>query len=110
MALFCRNFSGFPSLRNAQPVVFTIDEAIQSALKNNRDIIIAKLNVEKADAAVSEAFGYALPSVNLSANFSHFLEKPKTAFPDFEALLQMQLIQFFLMKMFFREIIQNIFR
>lgn len=71
----------------AQEKVFTIDEAINAALKNNRDIIIAKLNVDKADAAVSEAFGYALPSVDLSANFAHFLEKPRTAFPDFEALL-----------------------
>jgi len=71
----------------AQEKVFTIDEAIETALQNNRDIIIALKNVEKSEAAVDEAFGYALPSVDLSASFSHFLKKPKTPFPDFGALL-----------------------
>lgn len=71
----------------AQTKTLTLDEAINTALKNNRDIIIAALNVTKAEAAVDEAFGYALPSVDVSANFSHFLQKPKMSFPDFEALL-----------------------
>lgn len=71
----------------AQTKTLTLDEAINTALKNNRDIIIAALNVNKAEAAVDEAFGYALPSVDVSANFSHFLQKPKMSFPDFEALL-----------------------
>jgi outer membrane protein len=65
----------------------TIEDAIQTALENNRDIKIALMNVQKADAAVSEAFGYALPSLDLSVNFNRFLQKPKTSFPDFEALL-----------------------
>ncbi len=65
----------------------TLNESIETALSNNRDIKIAKLDVEKAEEAVDEAFGYALPSFDLSANFSHFLSKPKMAFPDFEALL-----------------------
>jgi len=65
----------------------TLDESIETALSNNREIKIAKLDVEKAEEAVNEAFGYALPSFDLSANFSHFLSKPKMAFPDFEALL-----------------------
>jgi len=71
----------------SQVKVFTIDEAINAAISGNRDILIAKMNIRKADASVGEAFGYALPSVNLSANFAHFLGKPKTPFPDFGALL-----------------------
>ncbi len=71
----------------SQTRVFTIEEAIKTALMNNRDVIIAKMDIEKSEEAVDEAFGYALPSVDISANFSHFLEKPKTPFPDFEALL-----------------------
>ncbi|MBZ0200245.1 MAG: TolC family protein [Ignavibacteriaceae bacterium] len=71
----------------AQSKTLTLEEAINTALKNNSDIIIATLNVNKAGAAVDEAFGYALPSVDLSANFSHYLQKPKMSFPDFEALL-----------------------
>jgi len=65
----------------------TIDEAIHTALQNNREIQVATLEIERARAAVSEAFGYALPSLDLSANFSHFLQKPKMPFPDFAAML-----------------------
>lgn len=72
---------------SAQERILTIDEAVNIALKKNRDISIAVLNVQKAGAAVDEAFGYALPSLDLSGNFSHFLKKPKMLFPDFEALL-----------------------
>ncbi len=72
----------------AQDKIYTIDEAIDLALKSNKDISISVLNVKKAGAAVDEAFGYALPSLNLSANFSHFLRKPLMSFPDFASLLQ----------------------
>ncbi len=77
----------FPDVVFAQSKTLTLEEAINTSIKNNRDIIIAALNVNKAGAAVDEAFGYALPSVDLSANFSHYLQKPKMSFPDFEALL-----------------------
>ncbi len=71
----------------AQIKTFSIEEAITMALENNRDVAVARLNIAKADAAVSEAFGYALPSLDLTGNLAHMLEKPKTAFPDFEAML-----------------------
>lgn len=71
----------------AQQRVLTLDDAIHLALENNTDIKIALMNTQKSRAAVREAFGYALPSLDLSANFAHFLKKPKMAFPDFEALL-----------------------
>ncbi len=67
--------------------VFTIDKAIETALKNNPDTKIARLEVEKADAAISEAYGYAYPSLDVTANFSHFLKKPIIFFPDFNAML-----------------------
>jgi len=73
---------------SAQSKVYTLDEAINTAISNNRDITISVMNVKKSGAAVDEAFGYALPSLNLSGNFSHFLQKPKMSFPDFGALLQ----------------------
>jgi outer membrane protein TolC len=75
------------NLSYSQTQSFTIDEAIRTALKNNSDIKIAVMNVQKASAAVHEAFGYALPSLDFSAGFTHFVEKPKTPFPDFAALL-----------------------
>jgi len=71
----------------AQQQSLSIDEALAIALKNNREVQLAKMEVDRADAAVNEAFGYALPSLDLTASFSHFLQKPKMAFPDFGAML-----------------------
>ena len=71
----------------AQLQTLTLDEAIQIALENNTDIKVSKMSTDKSSAAVREAFGYALPSLDLSADFSHFLKKPKMPFPDFQALL-----------------------
>ena len=36
---------------------------------------------------MNEAYGYAMPTIDAAANFSHFLEKPKMPFPDFNAML-----------------------
>ena len=70
-----------------QEAQVALDDAIKMAIENNRGIEIAKMDVDKSHAAVSEAFGYALPSVDVSAGFTHFLQKPKMPFPDFEAML-----------------------
>lgn len=71
----------------SQSRILTLDDAIRLALENNTDVKISLMNTERSRAAVNEAFGYALPSLDLSANFAHFLKKPKMPFPDFEALL-----------------------
>jgi len=72
---------------NAQSQILTLEDAIQLAVENNKEIKIVFMNTEKSRAAVREAFGYALPSLDASASFSHFLKKPKMPFPDFKALL-----------------------
>jgi outer membrane protein TolC len=72
---------------SAQIKVYTLEDAIRTGLENNYDIKQAVLEIEKARAAVREAYGYAMPSVDLSAGFNHFVEKPKMAFPDFRAML-----------------------
>ncbi len=64
-----------------------LDDAIRFSLENNHEMKSAVLEIQKAQHAVKEAFGYALPNVGISANFSHFLEKPQMLFPDFESLL-----------------------
>ncbi|HQJ46188.1 MAG TPA: hypothetical protein PK195_06075, partial [Ignavibacteriaceae bacterium] len=61
--IFTTIFSGWKI--SAQEKIIGIDEAINMALQNNRDILISVMNVKKAGAAVDEAFGYALPSVDL---------------------------------------------
>lgn len=72
---------------SAQKKVINIEDAIRIALENNNQVKISIMEVEKAEAAVREAFGYALPTVSLSANYSRLIEKPQMPFPDFEALL-----------------------
>ena len=44
-------FISFYPLIKAQQRVLTLEETINLAIENNRDVIIAKLNVEKASAA-----------------------------------------------------------
>lgn len=75
------------SATNAQQKTYTLDEAIKTALDNNIDTKMAIMEVEKAQAAVNEAFGYAYPSIDISGSFSHFLAKPKVAFPDMTPLM-----------------------
>lgn len=74
------------SLQAAAPLqktsAYTIEEAIGAALKNNRGIINARLEVEKSDAQVKEAFSYALPSVNVNASFTHNIIVPKSFIPS----------------------------
>ena len=77
----------FPEFAAAQTTIYTLEEAISTAISNNRDIAVSILNAKKSEAAVNEAYGYAMPSIDASANFSHFLRKPKMPFPDFQALL-----------------------
>lgn len=80
-------FSLIPFVVSAQPKIYTLEDAIGQALVNNKSITISQMDVKKAGATVNEAFGYALPKLDLSGNFSHFIKKPKIPFPDFEALL-----------------------
>lgn len=78
-------FSNF-YIANAQKI-YSLDEAITTAIKNNNETKIAIMEVNKAHSAVHEAFGFALPSVDISGNFAHFIETPKMPFPDFGAML-----------------------
>lgn len=72
---------------NAQTKTFTLDEAIETAIVNNPETRQAAMDIKKADAAVDQAWGNAMPRVDVSANYYHYIKKPKMAFPDFEALL-----------------------
>ena len=71
----------------AQVKVLTLDDAIKIAIENNHDTKIALLNVHKADEAVSEAYGFAMPNIDLSASYSRYIDKMVMPFPDFQAML-----------------------
>jgi len=66
-----------------QPRTITLEQAVTVALEKNKDLNTAQLEIEKADARVSEAWGYAMPSVDLSANYTRSLERPVFFLPDF---------------------------
>lgn len=59
----------------------SLDEAIEIALKQNKSIVVAKLNVKKAESQVVEAYGTAMPSLNVSAGFNHNIQLPVFFFP-----------------------------
>lgn len=61
---------------HGQNTQFTLSDAISIALQNNHDIRVAKLEVRKADEDVREAFGNALPKLDLSADYTRNVERP----------------------------------
>lgn len=71
---------------NAQQRQLTLGEAIDIALANNRDLQIARLEIENADAQVTEAFGNALPSLDLSANYTRNIKKQVFYFPGTDGI------------------------
>ena len=74
-----------PAFAEAQdtPRLITIDQAVAIALEKNRDLRSARLEVERADARVREAWGYALPALDLSGRYTRALERPVFFLPDF---------------------------
>lgn len=76
------------TLVHAETIIVSLEKAIEMALENNTDAKIARMEISKAEAAVREAYGYAMPTVDLSANLMHYFEKPVIFFPDFESMLQ----------------------
>jgi outer membrane protein TolC len=72
--------------QDKQAKSLTIDGAIQIALQRNQDLTSARLEMEKANAKVSEAIGTALPSINFSGRYTRALKKPVFFLPDFSNL------------------------
>lgn len=52
----------------------SLDEAIKQSISNNKQLQSAVYDVGKAEADIDEAFGNALPSVDLSANYTRYLQ------------------------------------
>ena len=57
-----------------QPVVLTLEEAVQIALVQNRALQRARLDVENASAQVREAWGQVLPQVDLQSSYTRNLK------------------------------------
>jgi outer membrane protein len=66
-----------------QPKQYTLEEAVKTALEKNPDLVSARLEVQRADARVHEAWGTALPSLDLSGQYSRAIKKPVFFLPNF---------------------------
>jgi len=67
----------------AAPSPLTLDQAIDIAVRQSKQIAAARQGVLKAEAQVSEALGSALPTLNLSAVYTRNLQLPVFFIPDF---------------------------
>ncbi|GIV07395.1 MAG: transporter [Fimbriimonadales bacterium] len=56
----------------SQETTLTLEEAIQTALRNNRALQISERNLDKSRNAVREARGNALPQIQASATYTRF--------------------------------------
>lgn len=86
---FCTCLSLMASPAKAQEAPdqqLSLENAIQLAMKYNPELKTARLEVERSDARVTEAWGYALPSVSVSGRFTRTLKKPVFFLPDFSDL------------------------
>ena len=61
----------------------TIEEAVRIAMTRNSGLKEARFEVDRADARVREAWGYAMPSINIAGNYTRALKKPVFFLPDF---------------------------
>lgn len=68
--------------QSADTARLTIDAAVRIAVQHNPELQSARLEVKRSDARVMEAWGYTMPSVDISGTFNHVVEKPKSYFPD----------------------------
>lgn len=78
VVVLAHGFSAFGTVRD-----LTLDEAIQTALKQNKNVQIARLAVIKADAQSQEAVGNALPTLTLAANYNRNFLAPVFFIPNF---------------------------
>jgi len=64
----------------AEPTRLTLEECLRVALENNTKISIARQELLKARHDKSEAFGVALPDMELSADYTQELRNPEVEF------------------------------
>ncbi len=69
--------------QTSEPKKYSLEQAVKVALQQNPDLISARLEVERADARVMEAWGTALPSLDLTAQYSRAIKKPVFFLPNF---------------------------
>jgi outer membrane protein TolC len=61
---------------SAQTRTLTLEDAISIAVENNRDLEVSRLEMDKAEYQVNEAYGTALPNISANGTYSRMLKKP----------------------------------
>lgn len=68
--------------QNSLPQRLSLQDAVRMAMKRNPDLTSARLEVKRSNARVLEAWGNALPAVDLAGQYVHMIDKPVSFFPD----------------------------
>ncbi|HTY37895.1 MAG TPA: TolC family protein [Bacteroidota bacterium] len=68
--------------RAQTPQRLSLQDAVRMSMKQNPDLTTARLEVKRADARVLEAWGNAMPAVDIEGQYAHMIDKPVTFFPD----------------------------
>ncbi len=69
--------------QTSAPKKYTLEDAVGIALQKNPELVSARLEVQRADARVHEAWGTALPSLDFSGQYSRAIKKPVFFLPNF---------------------------
>lgn len=83
IVLACCSVVQISNAQQPAPTPLTIEKAVQFALSNNPDVRTSKLEKEKAAGRVLEAWGNAMPSLDVSSQYVHLIDKPVSYFPDY---------------------------
>ena len=74
----------FPAqAQEPSPQRLSLEDAVRLAMKQNPDLLTARLEVKRSDARVLEAWGNAMPAIDLSGQYAHLTDKPVSFFPDY---------------------------
>jgi outer membrane protein len=64
------------------PLHISLEDAVRMAVDNNHELIAARHEVGRANARLREAWGYALPSIDVSGQYTRALKKQVFFFPN----------------------------
>jgi outer membrane protein TolC len=82
---FVVSLVGLPGIGSAQeyrePVAYSIDRAVSIALRNNRDLRVAELDLATAEKQVGEAYGGLFPEIDATASYTRNLSVPEAFLP-----------------------------
>jgi len=59
----------------------SLEDAVRMAMKTNPDLLTARLEVKRSDARVLEAWGNAMPAVDITGQYVHMIDSRCHSFP-----------------------------